>query len=99
MSPRLLPAAVTALALLSLTACGKDEAAGGSNVAMRDMEVIDGTANDSMVDLDAATGDGTAPANAAAANAAAPGGATTVKQSAAAAGPAANAASVPGEND
>ena len=31
---------------------------------MRDMEVVDGTANDSMADLDNATGDGTLLSNA-----------------------------------
>lgn len=42
--------------LAALTACGgADEA--GSNVALRDMEVIDGTANDAMVDLDNAPSD------------------------------------------
>lgn len=47
-------AAILTLALL-LTGCGKKTADGGSNVTLRDLEVVDGTANDSMVDLDNAT--------------------------------------------
>jgi hypothetical protein len=46
----------TALASLSalavLAACNKSKPEGGGNVGIRDMEVVDGTANDSMVDLD-----------------------------------------------
>lgn len=51
--------------LAALTACG-DAEEGGSNVALRDMEVIDGTANDAMVDLDNAQSDIAPMANAAA---------------------------------
>lgn len=53
------------LPLAALTACG-DADQGGSNVALRDMEVIDGTANDAMVDLDNAQSDIAPMANAAA---------------------------------
>lgn len=49
--------------LAALTACGDGEE-GGSNVALRDMEVIDGTANDAMVDLDNAQSDIAPMANA-----------------------------------
>ncbi|HEX7873619.1 MAG TPA: hypothetical protein VF475_11950 [Sphingobium sp.] len=51
-------------ALLMLGACGGSKPAGSGNVTMRDMEVVDGTANDSMADLDNATTDGTALSNA-----------------------------------
>ncbi|HEX7857417.1 MAG TPA: hypothetical protein VF503_27365 [Sphingobium sp.] len=50
--------------LLALSACNGSKPAGGGNVAMRDMEVVDGTANDSMADLDNATQDGTSLSNA-----------------------------------
>lgn len=53
------------LPLAALAACG-DSGEGGSNVALRDMEVIDGTANDSMVDLDNVQSDIPPVANAAA---------------------------------
>ncbi|MFT3967202.1 MAG: hypothetical protein QM690_15105 [Sphingobium sp.] len=53
-----------ATALLSLSACNGSKPSGGGNVAMRDMEVVDGTANDSMADLDNATADGTPLSNA-----------------------------------
>jgi hypothetical protein len=62
---------VLIVSLAALAGCGRSESSSG-NVTMRDMEVIDGTANDSMVDLDNATLDGTALENAAAAAAAAP---------------------------
>lgn len=53
------------LAGLSLLgACGGPKPAAGGNVTMRDMEVVDGTANDAMVDLDNATADGTLLSNA-----------------------------------
>lgn len=48
-----------AATVLLLAACGgKKEAAAGNDVEMRDMEVVDGTANDSMTDLDAVQADG-----------------------------------------
>lgn len=49
---------------LLLPACNGSKPAGGGTVAMHDMAVVDGTANDSMVDLDNATQDGTALSNA-----------------------------------
>lgn len=52
-----------------LCACDGSKPAAGGNVTMRDMEVVDGTANDSMTDLDNATTDGTLLANAGLANA------------------------------
>ncbi|MET0136922.1 MAG: hypothetical protein ABW048_13005 [Sphingobium sp.] len=51
-------------ALPGLTACGGPKPADGANVTMRDMEVVDGTANDSMADLDNAVADGTTMTNA-----------------------------------
>lgn len=45
--------------LALLGACGGPKPSGGGTVTMRDMEVVDGTANDSMADLDNATADGT----------------------------------------
>lgn len=50
--------------LLLLAGCGGAKSDGGSNVTLRDMEVVDGTANDAMVDLDNASTDGTSLANA-----------------------------------
>lgn len=52
------------LLLVALGACNGSKPTGGGNVTMRDMEVVDGTANDSMVDLDNATADGTLLSNA-----------------------------------
>lgn len=52
--------------LTALAACDGSTPSGG-NVTMRDMEVVDGTANDAMVDLDNAALEGTALENAAAA--------------------------------
>lgn len=52
-------AALLACALL-LGACGGQEDKAGNSVTMRDMEVVDGTINDAMTDLDGAAPDGTA---------------------------------------
>jgi hypothetical protein len=60
-----------AASLAALSACDRSPSS-SSDVTLRDMEVVDGTANDSMVDLDNATVYGTALENAAAAIAAAP---------------------------
>lgn len=49
---------VSVSACLLLTACGGDKKAVGNTVQMRDMEVVDGTVNDSMTDLDAVKSDG-----------------------------------------
>lgn len=57
-------ALVSLLALSTLGACHGAKPTGGGTVAMHDMEVVDGTANDSMVDLDNATQDGTLLSNA-----------------------------------
>lgn len=46
-------------ALFALGACHGSAPTGGSNVTMRDMEVVDGTANDAMVDLDNIAQEGT----------------------------------------
>lgn len=45
-------------ACLLLSACGDNKEAAGNTVQMRDMEVVDGTVNDSMTDLDAVKSDG-----------------------------------------
>ena len=45
-------------ACLLLAACGDKKEATGNAVQMRDMEVVDGTVNDSMTDLDAVKSDG-----------------------------------------
>ena len=47
-----------ASACLMLSACGDNKEASGNAVQMRDMEVVDGTVNDSMTDLDAVKSDG-----------------------------------------
>ncbi len=43
---------------LALAGCGGGDKAAGNAVEMRDMEVVDGTVNDSMTDLDAVKADG-----------------------------------------
>lgn len=55
--------------LILISACDGSKPAAGGNVTMRDMEVVDGTANDSMTDLDNATTDGTLLSNGGMANA------------------------------
>ncbi len=45
-------------ACLLLASCGDNKEAAGNAVQMRDMEVVDGTVNDSMTDLDAVKSDG-----------------------------------------
>ena len=45
---------------LALSACNSGTTAASNSVAMRDMEVVDGTVSDGMTDLDAAKVDGTA---------------------------------------
>ena len=47
-----------ASACLLLAGCGDNKDATGNAVQMRDMEVVDGTVNDSMTDLDAVKSDG-----------------------------------------
>lgn len=48
------------MAATLLTACGDKQGEGGQNVAMRDMEVVDGTATDAMTDLDGVQAEGLA---------------------------------------
>jgi hypothetical protein len=46
------------LAATLLAGCGGNKTAESNVVEMRDMEVVDGTANDAMTDLDAVRADG-----------------------------------------
>lgn len=64
---------ILAIACLPLGGCGQKKTAASNAVEMRDMEVVDGTTNDSMTDLDAvrANGVGTGSGNSAAPTAAA----------------------------
>lgn len=60
MTHRLTPLCALGLVALALAlgGCGGSKPSGGSEVTLRDVEVVDGTANDAMVDLDnAATED------------------------------------------
>lgn len=45
-------------ATLGLASCGGNDVADGNTVEMRDMEVLEGSVNDSMTDLDAVRSDG-----------------------------------------
>lgn len=63
MTRSILTPLLLALALPGLTGCGDSKPAAGGNVTMRDMEVVDGTANDSMADLDNNIADGTLLSN------------------------------------
>jgi len=60
-SPALLALAGATLALAGCGGGGKQAA--GNTVEMRDMEVVDGTVNDSMTDLDAVRTDGVGAVN------------------------------------
>jgi hypothetical protein len=53
-----LPLLALASACIALTGCGGNDVADGNTVEMRDMEVLEGTVNDSMTDLDAVRPDG-----------------------------------------
>ena len=65
-------AMVAALAALLLAGCGsKTKTAVGNEVQMRDLNVVDGTANDAMTDLDAVKADGVGLGSNGATNAAA----------------------------
>lgn len=48
------------MAATLLTACGSGKDEGEKNVAMRDMEVVDGTTTDAMTDLDGVQTEGIA---------------------------------------
>ncbi|MBN8820129.1 MAG: hypothetical protein J0I80_15560 [Sphingomonas sp.] len=52
---------LAALACGALAGCGEKKS--GNAVEMRDMEVVDGTVNDSMTDLDAVKADGVGTVN------------------------------------
>jgi hypothetical protein len=47
---------------LALAACGKSGTTTGNSVAMKDLEVVDGTTTDAMTDLDGVRTEGTAMA-------------------------------------
>lgn len=79
---------LTALAL-SLASCGGKSSENTNSVAMKDLEVVDGTASDAMTDLDGVKSEGTAMAPSNGSGAAT---ATRPKASDNAAEPAANAA-------
>ncbi|HEX7822952.1 MAG TPA: hypothetical protein VF463_20325 [Sphingobium sp.] len=64
MTRTLLTALLLATTLTGLAGCSDSKPAASGNVTMHDMEVVDGTANDSMADLDNATTDGTPLSNA-----------------------------------
>lgn len=63
-------AVALAASLFALTACGGAKEEDRKQVEMRDMDVVDGTIDDSMTNLDAVRADGTALANGAANSAA-----------------------------
>ena len=48
---------------LALAGCGSSKETAGNAVEMRDMEVVDGSVNDSMTDLDAVKADGVGNVN------------------------------------
>lgn len=65
--PRIpIAALAVATCLSTLAGCGSSQSS-SDNVSMRDMEVVDGTANDAMTDLDNVTIEGTRLENASAA--------------------------------
>ena len=63
---------ILAAACLLLTGCGQKKTAASKVVEMRDMQVVDGTANDDMTDLDAVRTNGVGTGNNAAGVAPAP---------------------------
>lgn len=63
-------ALVPLFVILALTGCGKSGVGGSNTVAMKDLEVVDGTATDAMTDLDGVRTEGTATAPAPSTNAA-----------------------------
>ncbi len=83
---------VAATAAMLLAGCGQKKTAASNVVEMRDMEVVDGTANDDMTDLDAVRTNGIGVGNEGA-NAAAP----TAKPAAPAGKVPADAEAVPDE--
>ena len=72
-SPATIPRAFIPLCLmLALAGCSKSGTEGSNTVAMKDLEVVDGTATDAMTDLDGVRTEGTATAPVANATAARP---------------------------
>lgn len=57
------PAFLALAASAALAGCGGKTQTAGNDVEMRDMEVVDGTVNDSMTDLDAVRSDGVGMTN------------------------------------
>jgi hypothetical protein len=60
---RLFAVAVTGAVLLPLAACGDKKAEQTSTTQMKDLEVVDGSVNDAMTDLDGVKSEGTALAD------------------------------------
>lgn len=54
------PLIAAALLTMTVSACGDGAKEGGNSVAMKDLEVVDGTASDAMTDLDGVRAEGTA---------------------------------------
>lgn len=61
---------LAATSVLLLAGCGKKQTAASNVVQMRDMQVVDGTTNDEMTDLDAVRTNGVGAGNNAAASSA-----------------------------
>lgn len=55
--------ALCAASCVLLASCGGGSETAGNTVEMRDMDVVDGTVNDSMTDLDAVTANGVGTGN------------------------------------
>lgn len=60
--PRVHRIALLCIVLMPLAACGSGPADVQSNVSMKDLEVVDGTASDAMTDLDGVRSEGTSTA-------------------------------------
>jgi hypothetical protein len=85
--------ALLAAATVLLAGCGKKQTAASNVVEMRDMEVVDGTTNDDMTDLDAVRTNGIGAGNNTGGNSAA----SAKPKAASAEKPAADAEAVPDE--
>ena len=54
------PAALALASLMALGACNSGDKQGGNAVALKNLEVVDGTTSDAMTDLDGVRSEGTA---------------------------------------